>query len=398
MPDFVTVAGLQIKTIEEILGELSARQKSEIDAALNTAADSPMGQLNGIFTAQLREVWEALQVAYNGFNPDVTEGFLLEALSALTGTVRRLASKGTVTLDCDLDIATVLQAGINFANVLGDSDNRWTPVTDFTAGVGGVQAVAFEAEEAGAIVANSATITVISTAVVGWNSVTNPLDASVGRNEDSDTTLKQRREAELRASGSATLDAMRADLLQVEDIQQAQVFENVTDLVDANGLKPKSIECVVFDGSPPDLTNDEIAQAIWDTKGAGVRTQGLETGTATDSLGNFHTIAFSRPTELEVWLELDLDINILTGYVGDTATKALIVAEGLTKLLVGSDVILNDYLCVAQNLDGVIDVSAIRGGFTAFPAGLINLSIDVRELGVLDTSRIVIAENFITPP
>jgi uncharacterized phage protein gp47/JayE len=398
MGNFVTAAGLEIKTVETILAELDARQKAEIDPNLNTAPDEPMGELNGIFAAQLREGWEVLQVAYNGFNPDATEGFLLEALCALTGTVRRLATKSTVTLDCDLDIATTLQAGVNYSSVLGDPDNRWTPVTDYTATVGGVQAVLFEAEEAGAVAANSGTITVIATAVVGWNSVTNLLDATVGRNEDSNTTLKERREEELRASGTATVDAMRADLLQVEDVEQAQVFENVTDYTDATGLPGKSIEVVVYDGSPPALTDDEIAQAIWDTKGAGVRTFGTDSGTATDSLGNFHTIYFSRPTEREIWLELDLDTNLLTGYVGEDAVKTAIVAKGLIKLLVGSDVIVNDYLSVAQQFDGVIDVTAIRAGFAVSPVGTINLVITTRELAVLDTSRIDITDNPIVPP
>ena len=394
----VTAAGLEIKTVEEILSELAARQKAEIDPNLNTAADEPMGQLNGIFAAQLREGWEVMQVAYHGYDPDAAEGFLLEALSALTGTVRRLATKSTVTLTCDLDLATTLVAGTNYANVLGDPDNRWTPVVDYTSGVAGPQAVLFEAETAGAVAANAGTITVISTPVTGWNSVINPLDATVGRNEDSDTTLKERREEELRASGTATVDAMRSDLLQNEDIEQAQVFENVTDSIDANGLPPKSIEVVVYDGAPPALTDDEIAQEIWDTKGAGVRTIGTDDGTATDSLGNQHTIYFSRPTERQIWLELDLDINVLTGYAGQDAVKTAIVAEGLVKLLVGSDVIVNDYLSVAQQFDGVIDVTAIRAGFAISPVGTVNLAIGVRELAVLDTSRITITENLITPP
>jgi len=394
----VTAAGLEIKTVEEILSELAARQKAEIDPNLNTAADEPMGQVNGIFAAQMREGWEALQVAYHGYDPDAAEGFLLEALSALTGTVRRLATKGTVTLDCDLDMGTSLVAGTNYANVLGDPDNRWTPYVDYTATVAGPQSVLFEAEEAGEVAANAGTITVISTPVVGWNSVTNPLDATVGREEDSDTTLKERREEELRASGTATVDAMRADLLQNGDIEQAQVFENVTDSIDSNGLPPKSIEVVVYDGSPPALTDDEIAQEIWDTKGAGVRTIGTDSGTATDSLGNQHTIYFSRPIEKQIWLELDLDINILTGYAGEDAVKSAIVARGLVKLLVGSDVIVNDYLSVAQQFDGVIDVTAIRAGFAVSPVGTVNLSIGVRELAVLDTSRIAITENLITPP
>jgi len=394
----VTAAGLEIKTVEEILNELAARQKGEIDPNLNTAPDEPMGQLNGIFAAQMREGWEVLQVAYHGYDPDAAEGYLLEALSALTGTVRRLATKGTVTLDCDLDLGTTLVAGTNYANVLGDPDNRWTPVADFTSPANGNHNVLFEAEEAGAIAANSGTITVIATPVVGWNSVTNALDATVGDNEDSDTTLKERREDELRASGTATVDAMRSDLLQVEDIEQAQVFENVTDSIDANGLPPKSIEVVVYDGSPPALTDDEIAQVIWDTKGAGVRTVGTDSGTATDTLGYQHTIYFSRPVERQVWLELDLDINVLTGYAGQAAVKSAIVAEGLVKLLVGSDVILNDYLSAAQGFDGVIDVTAIRAGFAAAPAGTVNLPIATRELAVLDTSRITITENLITPP
>ena len=96
MADFVTTAGLEIKTVETILSELAARQRADIDVNLNTAADSPMGQVNGIFAAQLREAWEVLGVAYNGFNPDAVEGFLQDKLSALTGTLRRAAAIGAI--------------------------------------------------------------------------------------------------------------------------------------------------------------------------------------------------------------------------------------------------------------------------------------------------------------
>lgn len=398
MPDFVTAAGLQIKTLQEILDELSAQQKAEIDATLNTAADSPIGQLNGIFASQLREVWEVLQVAYNGFNSDAAEGFLLEKLSALTGTVKRAASKSTVALDCDLNIGTTLIAGTHFANVVGSPTNRWTPAANFTAPVGGVQSVNFEAEFAGAVVANAGTITVINTAVTGWNSVTNPTDATVGREADTDAILRQRREDELRATGSATVDAIRADILQDPDVLQCNVFENTSDTVDASGLPPKSFEAIVFDGTPPALSNDEIAQLVWNTKPAGILAFGLESGTATDSLGFFHTISFSRPTEREIWLELDLDINLSSGYAGAAAVKDAIVLLNNTKLLVGRDVIANDIVCIAQAFPGVIDVSALRLGFSASPVGTTNLVIGPRELARLDTGRILIAENFIPIP
>lgn len=397
---FVDATGLQIKTIEEILDELSAQQKAEIDAALNTAPDEPIGQLNGIFAAQCRELWEVLQVAYNGFNPDAAEGFLLEKLSALTGTRREGATRSTVDLDCDLDAGTTILAGVHFAHVFGDPDNRWTPVEDFTATANGVDSVEFEAEEAGAVTANAGTITVIATAVSGWNSVTNPLDAATGKEIDTDTELRQRREEELRATGSATVDAIRADVLADEDVLQCDVFENVTDLPDpVTGLPAKSIEVVVFDGTPPVLTNDAIAQLIWDTKPAGIGTFGTESGVATDSKGGFHTIQFSRPEEIEIWIEIFPKINIATGYAGADALKTALVALNTSDLFQGVDVIAKRLEQVAMNFAGVFDMnSPVQLGLSAFPVGTANISIGQREIARLDTSRITVTETITTIP
>jgi uncharacterized phage protein gp47/JayE len=396
---FIDAGGLQIKTIEEILSELSTQQKAEIDSALNTAADEPIGQLNGIFAAQLREAWEVIQVAYNGFNPDAAEGFLLEKLSALTGTLREGATKSTVSLSCNLNLGTTLQAGVHFSNVAGDPDNRWTPAEDYTAPGAGAQAVDFEAETAGAVTANAGTITVISTPVVGWNSCTNPLDATIGKEIDLDAELRQRREEELRATGSATVDAIRSDVLADEDVLQCSVFENTSNVVDANGLPPKSIEVVLFDGSPPVLSNNEIAQLIFDTKPAGIETFGLESGTATDSLGVFHTIKFSRPNERQVWIEMFVKVDIATGYAGAAALEAALVALNTSNLLQGRDVIAARLVEVAMSFDGIFDMtSPPQLGFAPAPVGTSNLTIGMREIARLDTSRITINETIAPIP
>lgn len=396
---FVDATGLQIKTIEEILDELSTQQKAEIDAALNTAPDEPIGQLNGIFAAQLREVWEVVQVAYNGFNPDAAEGFLLEKIAALTGTLREGATKSTVACDVDLDAGTTLVAGTHFAHVVGDPDNRWTPKADFTSPANGVHSVEFEAEFAGAVVANSGTITVIATALSGWNSVTNPLDATVGKEIDTDAELRQRREEELRATGSATVDAIRADILADPNVLQCDVFENTSDLPDSTGLPPKSFECVVFDGTPPTLSNDAIAQLIWDTKPAGIRSFGLESGVATDSIGNLHTIYFTRPTEVEIWVEIFVSIDISTGYAGANALKDALVKLNETDLFQGRDVIAARLEAVAMSFEGVFDMtSPVQLGLSAFPVGTANISIAPREIARLDTSRIVVNELITTIP
>lgn len=396
---FVDATGLQIKTIEEIVDEMSTQEKAEIDSTLNTSPDEPLGELNGIFAAQVRELWEVAQVAYNGYNPDAAEGFLLEKLSALTGTLREGATKSTVSLSCDLDLATTITAGTSFAHVVGDPDNRWTPVDNYTAAVGGAQPVDFEAENAGAVIANAATITVIATPVVGWNTCTNPLDATIGKEIDTDPELRLRREEELRATGSATLDAIRADVLADVDVLQCSVFENTSNVFDVNGLPPKSIEVVVFDGSPATLTNAQIAQLIFDTKPAGIETFGLESGIATDSLGAFHTVRFSRPTERQVWIDMFVSIDVSSGYAGSTALKAELVTLNETDLLQGRDVISARLVEIAMSFAGIFDMtSPPELGFAATPSGTANLTIGIREIARLDTARITVTETFVPIP
>ena len=400
MTEFVTSTGLQIKTIETILSELSTQQKAEIDVTINTAPEEPQGQLNGIIGAQLRELWELAQVCYNAFNPDAVEGFLQDKLNALTGTVRDPATKGTVSLSCYLLIGTTLTSGTDYANVVGDSDNRWTPVDDYTAAAGGPQAVNFQAEFAGAVVANAGTITTIATPIVGWVSATNPLDASTGDEIETHSDYRQRREEELRATGSATLDAVRADVLSDDDVLQCSVFENVTDVTDpVTGLPPKSIEVVVYDGNPTTLTDNEIAQLIFDTKAAGMGTYGTSSGTAVDSQDISHTIWFTRPTERQVWVEMFIDVDAATGYAGTVAIETALVALNNTDLFQGRDVIANRLVEVAMNFDGVFDMtSPPELGFAALPAGTTNLVISTREIARLDSARITIVENLIAIP
>lgn len=400
---FVDATGLQIKTIEEIVAELSAQQKAEIEATLNTSADTPIGQINGIIAAQLREVWEVVQVAYNGFNPDAAEGFLLEKLSALTGTLREGATKGRVIMLVNLDPGVTLLAGVNFANVAGEPGNRWTPEVDFTATslVPAVYQLDFEAEFAGTVIANATTISEISTPVVGWTNTgpMNPFAATPGKEIDTDAELRTRREEQLRVTGSATLDAIRADVLIDPDVLQCSVFENTSSVVDVNGLPPKSIEVVVFDGTPPVMTADAIAQLIWNTKPAGIETFGLENGQAQDSLGNFHTVLFSRPTEIEIFVEMFVSVDISSGYAGAAALEDALVDLNLSDLSLGRDVIAAKLVEVAMLFDGVFDMtSPPQLGFSAAPVGTANLSIGVREIARLDTSRITVTEIFVPIP
>jgi uncharacterized phage protein gp47/JayE len=391
MPTYgVTPEGFVRPSVQELLALIEADQRAGISATLDLSSDSVVGQLNGIFANQLGVAWEALEVAYNAFDPDRAEADALTSLLKLTGSERRGASKSELEGDSavivNLAPGTTLLAGVHFAHVDGKPDVRFTPQADFTASLlfTADYEVDFEAEVTGPVQAIANTLKVIATPVVGWNSVNNPFDAVLGRTVDSDADARLRREAALARTGSSTVDAIRADVLAVEDVTSVQVFENYTDATDTNGLPAKSFEVVLWDDAGAD--DDEIAQAIWGSKAGGIQPYGEESGTATDANGDPHTVAFSRANAVNIWIEYDLVEK--DGYVGD-ADFELTVATALDAAFsTGQTVTFYELLVATEGLGAL--VRAVRFGTSASPTDDADVPITNRQIARFDTARISI--------
>jgi uncharacterized phage protein gp47/JayE len=300
----VTAAGFVDKPIEDILSEIEADEKSVLGDGFDVSAQSPAGQINGVVATQIREVWEVAQATYSAIDPDKNTGTAQAAVASLTGTVKEAATKSTVTGTVNLDAGKTLAAGA-IASVDGNPDARFITIADATNG-GGAPAdvsVAMEAVDAGAVVANATTLTVIETPKSGWNSITNALDAEIGSEIETEEELRIRREEELRKEGAAAIDAIIADVRAVTDVESVAGFNNPSDVVDGEGVPPHSFEILVEGGAAND-----IAQAIWDSQPAGIEAHGDTSGTAVDVDSNNQTVAFTRPTE--VVLHLDITVSV----------------------------------------------------------------------------------------
>ena len=241
-----------------------------------------------------------------------------------------------------------------------------------------------QSTEFGPTEAFSGSLTVIETVVTGWNSVTNELDASLGRFEETDAELKLRREQTLQVAGAGTTDAIRSRLLNIEGVSAVIVFENNTNIDDSDGRPPHSYEAVVQGGD-----EQEIFEEIWESKPAGIETVGNLSGTVLDSQNFQKTVKFSRPTEVNIYLELDISVDGTFPSNGASTIEQTIIAWG-DALGIGSDVIvypkLVAQLCVVQ---GVTDV-VIRIGKTSSPTSDDNIEILPNEISSWDSSRITI--------
>ena len=247
--------------------------------------------------------------------------------------------------------------------------------------------LSLSAEEAGAVQAPAGSLTVIETPVTGWTSVSNEADATVGNEIETDAELRLRQALTVQRSGAGTLEAIRADLLTLPDVETVLIFENTTLAVDAFGRPAKSFEVVIHGGADAD-----IAKTIWEDKPAGIEPYGSTTVATLDSMGFEHDIKFSRPTLVPIYLELDLTTTADYPADGDDRVKAQVMAYG-ESLNLGDDVIVYPWLVARLvNVPGIIDV-VVRIGTAADPTTDANVAVGTFQLASFDESRIIVVSS-----
>lgn len=387
----VTSTGFVQKIATDLVTDIVTQELAIIDPALDTAPDQPIGQINGIMAAKMAELWELGATAYKAFDPDAAEGALLDNICAITGTKRLPAKPSTVTCNVTLNAGATLPIGSQ-ANVAGVPTSIFlssTAVTN-TGGSPAVFPVVFLALNTGATVATAGTLTVITAPVTGWTAVTNPLDATLGYDIETDTALRIRRNNELSAAGGCSPDAIRADLLRISGVLNAFVFENTTLLPDVNFVPGKALECVVYDGAGLAASNATIAATLWKDKPSGIQLVGNTSATTLDSQGNTRTVNFSRPTLANVYLAFTVTTDSTFPSDGIAQIKAAVALYGNQHLGLGGTVYSSTLKAAALTIKGVLDVPSLALDFVASPTLLANLTTTGRQLPVLDTSRITV--------
>jgi hypothetical protein len=393
--------GFVPKTSDEIFADVEAAERALIADDLDVSAESVVGQINQAILPGVAEAWEVLALVYACRNPRDATLAALEDVCAFTGTTRRAPTKGLVVLTATLNAGATVPAGA-VAHVAGQSTNRWVTTEEAT-NSGGSPAdfeIEAEAETAGVFVAPADTITVIATPVSGWTAVTNDEDAAAGLALETDAALRLRREAELSASGTATVPAVRRDLLDLRDadgeplLAACVVEHNPTDYPDAFARPPHSLEAVVqfpagLAGDALDAARLAVAAQLFASAPGGVTFYGAQSATVLDADARPWVIKWTEPTDVDVYVDLLVTINPET-YAGDLAVQEAVVAYG-DALVMGRDVLRNRVLKAALDATGVEDVATCAIGVSSTLLATLNLRITPRQRAAFDTSRVAVA-------
>lgn len=375
----LTSTGLVIETIDDTRTGMEQDLRDTFFSSLPLGDETLLGHIVGMLAIMYGRVWERLEEVNSSQDPDKATGQSLDALSILTGTFRQPATSSTAVLTLCGTPATVVASGsivaaastgtlwdtrdtvalVALANwaittaysvgqrvtnasrcyeciTAGTSAGSGGPttsssnITDGTAhwkylgeGTGAVDVDA-DAEVTGPIVAVAYDLTIIQTPVSGWSSVLNLLDADEGADEATDEELRLVRTLELAGAGASTKDALRADLLKLTGVISATVFNNPENTTDVDGVPPHAFETLVRGGD-----SQEIVDTIANNQPEGIGTYGSSSGTHTDSEGTAVTINYSRPTLINVYVDVTLEYDAsLYPTDGDTQTKTAIATWG----------------------------------------------------------------------
>jgi len=467
----LTAEGLEIKRLEDIRNDMSARAIATFGPTTNTDPDSALGQLIDVFAQELSLVWELAQQDYDSFDPDQAEGAQLDNLSAIVGVNRLPASFSTGDVVLTGDLGTLIPTGsqvqtatevrfetvadVTFAALLlntgsltfSDVDNSVTRTigswitdgvvegvdVDFAGtllnnGAGVVESIVDASKiilaagftvsnegplaasaslrgavasvrgiEAGPLQAFAQEINEIVTPVNGWDTVINPADIDTGQTVENDLDLRVRREESLQITGAAVDNAIRAQLRQIQGVEQALVISNRSDVTDSDGRPPHSFESIIYPNPNDPSFDEQIVTTIFNLQPAGIQAFGSLNFNVTDSQGFAQPVGFSYATEREMFVRAILTTNQDYPANGDEQVAAVLLAQG-NLLSVGDDVLIWKF---TGALDGNEELRAL--GFSAIP-GIVtveirieevnpptntaNIPIAFREIAVFDSSRI----------
>lgn len=318
--------------LDERLLALQEAMQAIFGIEINVDADSIDGQALGIFAESISNLDQLAEDVYHSFNPQSATGLALSRIVQLNGIRRLAGAYSTVTLRCTGTVDVLIPAGSLVKSAATSS--VFETINDATVPIAGFVDVAARATAFGAIAAAIGTLTKIDTPIYGWLSVTNLAVAVLGSAEETDEALRLRRRASTLTPAQAVLDSIAGTLSNIVGVTQALVLENFTNVTDGNGLLPHSIYCVVNGGADQD-----IIDAIWRKKTVGADMKGAITGAALDTLGSPHTIKFSRPTAVPIYIKVTIDERVGLPTDATAQIKAALLAWFITNQTIGEELV-----------------------------------------------------------
>lgn len=366
MPNLIDATGLQTATQAELITKFTTAYQTIYGTDISLSSDSPDGQMMMIYIQVLLDVLDLVKQSNASFDPDQAIGALLDQRVAING-IKRQAGTYSIT-----PITIVTSVGLNLYGldqtvepvytVQDLAGNKWQLVSTVIGVPIGSNIYNFRASTPGANLTTLNTITTPVTIVLGVSSVNNPSAQTViGISEESDFTLKVRRQKSVALASTGFVDGLTAALQNINGVTYTKIYENKSDAADGDGTPGHCIWVVVGGAGAA----SEIANAIYKKRNGGCNMRGAQSYVITQLDGSSFVVNWDTVVTDEVYIKFDassldgvnvpltanilaslpllyvpgvyekLNINDLATYVQQIDNNCLVTNAGFSSTLLG---------------------------------------------------------------
>jgi uncharacterized phage protein gp47/JayE len=295
----LTGAGFRRPTYAELLDALEHKARELFGTQANLTVRSPLGIFLRIFAWMLNLLFSLLEDVYNSRFIDTAVGASLYNLGRAIGLRLLGAQKAVGYLTFTGDEGSEVPEGF-LAETTAGSQYITIRAGTIQGGAVTLPATAVVPGPDGNTVEN--TISTITNPKTGISEVTNATPFEGGRNTETDPEFRERYYLSVDFAGGVNIDAIVAEVYEsVEGVIAVTGDENDSDIdfTPDDGLPPHSFEVVAYGG-----LDEQIAEAIYKRKAAGIQTYGNTTIPVVSASGGVYDISFSRPNAVNVWVKV----------------------------------------------------------------------------------------------
>ncbi len=383
----VTENGITAPSYSEILEYLQGQAREIFGSDVDVDADTMDGQLIALVALAISDTNAQAIATYNSFSPLTAKGIALDNAVAVNGVTRQEATASQVDLRIIGQAGTIITNGIAQDNF----ENRWQLPDQVVIPTSGEITVTATAAEVGAIEASPNTITRIGTPTQGWQSVTNPAAATVGRAVETDAQLRTRQSESTAIASVSLWEGIIAALLNVDGVSRVSGIKNDNDTPTSEGIPAHTIAMIVEGGQV-----DEIGETIFIKKCEGTGTFGSVSTTYVDKYGFPHNILFSRPIIVPIYVTLT--INPAANYLSSVANELQErIVTYINSLEIGESVNIGRVLASAisscPGVDDRFDIVSIVMGTSAEGQSGASVPIKWNEAALCSLENVTITVN-----
>lgn len=354
----ITDTGIVIDRLADVHQRLSDGFKRIYGDDINLDADSPDGQMIGLFSQEIDNINQAISMIVQMMDPYKATGSWLEQRAMYAGVVRRGADYSYIdeAIFTGTPNITVPKDSV----LVDDNRVKWVMLSEIRLDMNGSARAGMRSAELGVFSLPAGKELKMETVTIGVDKIITTKAAKEGAFEEADGNMLLRFMRSHSINNHDDQQGLEGALLDVPDVKQAKVYENFTGQTDDKGVPAHSLNAVVIGGS-----DDDIGLTILKKKIGGCGVFGAIENTQIYA-DVPRTVRFDRAEMVNVKVRLLLE---RTGGFHDIDTDGIKSALSATEFGIGDSVYAMRLTCQVNSVPGFYIKTIRVNGSDTVPIG-----------------------------